>query len=630
MYMKRLLCLILTGCLLCAFSPPASARVNHGRLLRASADMAVNVPAFTPESVPAVSEAVSSPKESVENGEKPQAAETAMPEPVRSTDEPMEENEKPEEDPDIAASEPAPSETEAALDDGEGVVTPPPAQQPALVTSEAGTDETDLIPALSEADVAEAQITPADEAGHPGIAPDDSRLMDAETESVASEMEGQRIEPDQPPGMGYITYEFVVSGEVVHTQIIGDGDTLTQPATPDAPEGYYFSGWVDEEGRPFDAFGPQTVPAEENITIRLTAAFTPVLRAYFMSDINGGKVISTWETRACHGSVPMYELVVEKHQKLIGWTLEQGNPDGALVSFPHEIDRETRYYPVVHDAKWITFDTSGGLPLSPIGVIRGDTVHAPTPVRAGYTFLGWKNEHNEPVSMPCVVLEDMRLTALWKADDGISYCVVHLLENAEDSAYGTNEQIAPTQHLTGTAGSMTQAEAYDLGAQGFTVQQVEQKRIAGDGSTIVTVRYTRNVYQVLFYSTKSASAYAIPELTITAKHGANIEMLWPSMRFPQQYTSGWFVSLTKSTIQTCLSVMPVGGKSFWKREESGRYTVLFNYYVETLPGEKGAIEYQGKSLKLYKTDICCLFRKRNGQAQQLVAAKHTRVPSDVG
>ena len=155
--------------------------------------MAVNVPALTPESVSAVSEAVSSPKESVEKGEKPQAAETAMPEPVRSTDEPMEENEKPEEDPDIAASEPAPSETEAALDDGEGVVTPPPAQQPALVTSEAGTDETDLIPALSEADVAEAQITPADEAGHPGIAPDDSRLMDAETESVASEMEGQRI-----------------------------------------------------------------------------------------------------------------------------------------------------------------------------------------------------------------------------------------------------------------------------------------------------------------------------------------------------------------------------------------------------------------------------------------------------
>ena len=92
--------------------------------------------------------------------------------------------------------------------------------------------------------------------------------------------------------------------------------------------------------------------------------------------------------------------------------------------------------------------------------------------------------------MPCVVQEDMHLTALWKADDGIPYCVVHLLENAEDRAYGTNEQIAPTQHLTGVSGSLTQAAAYDLSAQGFTVQQVEQKHIAGDGSTIVSVRYT--------------------------------------------------------------------------------------------------------------------------------------------
>ena len=88
------------------------------------------------------------------------------------------------------------------------------------------------------------------------------------------------------------------------------------------------------------------------------------------------------------------------------------------MSFPHEIDSETRYYPVVHDAKWITFDTAGGLLLSPIGVIKGDTVNAPTPVRTGYTFLGWRDEQNEPVSMPCVVQEDMHLTALWKDDDG--------------------------------------------------------------------------------------------------------------------------------------------------------------------------------------------------------------------
>ena len=219
------------------------------------------------------------------------------------------------------------------------------------------------------------------------------------------------ILPDQPQEAGYVTYEFAAEDRVVEVQIVGDGEVLTQPATPEAPEGRRFTGWLDEEGRPFRSFGPQTVPAGQESVRRLTAAFVPVLRAWFMSDIDGGKVVSTWETEEEHGSVPMYLLGVEKHQKLIGWTLEKGNPDGALVAFPYPIERETRFYPVVRDAKWVTFDTLGGMPLAPAGVIQGERVDAPVPVRSGYTFLGWYDEQDEPVPMPCVVWQDMRLTA---------------------------------------------------------------------------------------------------------------------------------------------------------------------------------------------------------------------------
>lgn len=147
----------------------------------------------------------------------------------------------------------------------------------------------------------------------------------------------------------------------------------------------------------------------------------------------------------------------------------------------------------MRDAKWVTFDTLGGMPLAPAGVIQGERVDAPVPVRSGYTFLGWYDEQDEPVPMPCVVWQDMRLTARWEANTDTPYCVVHLLENAEDSAYSSNEEIAPTQRMTGTTGRLTRARAYDLSAQGFTVQQVEQSPIAGDGSTIVTIRYSRNV-----------------------------------------------------------------------------------------------------------------------------------------
>ena len=118
-----------------------------------------------------------------------------------------------------------------------------------------------------------------------------------------------------------------------------------------------------------------------------------------MSDIDGGKVVSTWEPEEEHGSVPMYLLGVEKHQKLIGWTLEKGNPDGALVAFPYPIERETRFYPVVRDAKWVTFDTLGGMPLAPAGVIQGRG--SMPPFRCVRAIPSWAGTTSRTSPCPC-------------------------------------------------------------------------------------------------------------------------------------------------------------------------------------------------------------------------------------
>lgn len=65
------------------------------------------------------------------------------------------------------------------------------------------------------------------------------------------------ILPDQPQEAGYVTYEFVVEDRVVEVQIVGDGEVLTQPATPEAPEGRRFTGWLDEEGARSGASAPR-------------------------------------------------------------------------------------------------------------------------------------------------------------------------------------------------------------------------------------------------------------------------------------------------------------------------------------------------------------------------------------
>ena len=328
----------------------------------------------------------------------------------------------------------------------------------------------------------------------------------------------------------------------------------------------------------------------------------PVLRAWFMSDIDGGKVVSTWEPEEEHGSVPMYLLGVEKHQKLIGWTLEKGNPDGALVAFPYPIERETRFYPVVRDAKWVTFDTLGGMPLAPAGVIQGERVDAPVPVRSGYTFLGWYDEQDEPVPMPCVVWQDMRLTARWEANTDTPYCVVHLLENAEDSAYSSNEEIAPTQRMTGTTGRLTRARAL----------RPERAGIYGAAGGAEPHRGRRQHHRhhplqpqcvpgaVLQRKERIGPPYRLADHHGQARRQHRNAL--PSIRYPDVFPTAWNVSPSGNVYQTCLSTMPVGGKSFWQISQSGRYAFAINYYLETLPGEAGTVTYQGRSLRLHKTD----------------------------
>ncbi|MEO1902729.1 MAG: InlB B-repeat-containing protein [Alcanivorax sp.] len=58
----------------------------------------------------------------------------------------------------------------------------------------------------------------------------------------------------------------------------------------------------------------------------------------------------------------------------------------------------------------VSFDTNGGEALNDLAVDFGDTIAAPTPTRAGYTFLGWQPAL--PETMPA---NDLSVTAQWQA-----------------------------------------------------------------------------------------------------------------------------------------------------------------------------------------------------------------------
>lgn len=211
-------------------------------------------------------------------------------------------------------------------------------------------------------------------------------------------------------------------------------------------------------------------------------------------------------------------------------------------------------------------------------------------------FNGWFTEAGAAADFAAIA-ENTTLVAGWKAGTA-SYTVIHFLENADDDGYSSKD----IETRTGATGSQTAAAAKSY--TGFTAQTITQATIAGDGSTIVKVYYTRNVYEVKFYNRQSNRWVENTSLRITAKHGANISDQWPTYNDSSTWsTTGSYDYWNglSGPYQVNIQTMPLGGASFYgPKTDSGSETAY--YYVEVLPGESGGQTYNGVSYKLHHKD----------------------------
>lgn len=242
---------------------------------------------------------------------------------------------------------------------------------------------------------------------------------------------------------------------------------------------------------------------------------------------------------------------------------------------------------------WLTFESNGGSYVAPAFYANGTTAKSPDePTKSGYTFAGWYTDKNLMTAANFGnITATTILYAKWREKGNTSYTVIHWLENADDDGYSYEE----SETKTGTTGGQTNAKAKSY--TGFTAQTITQETIKGDGSTIVSVKYTRNVYEVNFY-TKDSWRDDWKEDTskrITAKYGANISDKWPG--------GGWYVSppsMWSSTAQSNIDTMPLNGKNFYG-QQSGDTTYKADYYTEVLPGQPGTT-VGSHTYKLHHTD----------------------------
>lgn len=424
----------------------------------------------------------------------------------------------------------------------------------------------------------------------------------------------------------YYTYKFYHGEDLISTQIVKEGDTLYQPATPTTEEGKVFTGWYDKAGNPFTSFGTVGTIAE-NKTIKLTAKIEDGYYVYFKD--NTGRIIAT-ETGTTGQTIPFEDVsfAVGTDEAITGWYTDS-TLTNKVTSVTIENSNIT-LYAKVEKGYWITFESNGGSYVAPAFYANDKTAAAPDkPTKSGYTFDGWYTDEGlTKVADFGSITASTTLYAKWKETGNTSYTVIHWLENVDDDKFSFME----SETKTGITGELTKATAkksYD----GFNVRGIEQKTIAGDGSTIVNVYYERNVYTINFWPTNGSttlicvkkehthswwngcynlrgnltctkeehthdsSCYETRALyTITAKYGAYIGDQWPT----HNGSSTWATKKNGNTYQCNIDTMPLGGASFYgPKSDWGSETAY--YYVEVLPGESGTY-LNGVTYKLHHKD----------------------------
>lgn len=411
------------------------------------------------------------------------------------------------------------------------------------------------------------------------LADDDiQQINDAAVQAITpgSDVSVQSVVPDTG---AYRTYKFYSGETLLSEQIVKNGDTLYEPSVT-APAGKTFTGWD-----PKVTFGTVS-NVDKTETIQVDAQFEDGYHVYFKD--NNGRIIAT-KTGASGTEVSVADVnfPVGSDEAITGWYTDADcteKVESVIIG-----NADITLYAKVEKGYWLTFESNGGSYVAPAFYAKDTAAKAPDePTKSGYTFVNWYTDKDLMTAADfSTITATATLYAKWKENGNTSYTVIHWLENADDDGYSYKE----SETKTGTTGATTNATAKSY--QGFTAQTITQETIKGDGSTIVSVKYKRNVYEVKFYTQNSWRDDWKEDTSkrITAKYGANIRKQWPG--------GSWYVGPNSSTAQANLPVMPLGGKNFYGAVAEGNKPTY--YYVEVLPGDTGIYD-GGRYYALDHTD----------------------------
>ena len=559
----------------------------------------------------------------------------------------------PAEDTDEApAEEPAPApDAEAPAEDGEEA-TPSPAPAEEAAASPAPVTEAAEENTAAPAQDAEAAPTAARSISAPALRLAPLRRFSSVDTNDTNEPAETGDVSDAPPTPAPDTYHIRIN------YVFEDNTQAANPWTAKLAAGSSYSATVVSPA--IVGYAPDQANVEVKVTnidgdVAYKVTYKPsevnyTVRHYVQNTMDDGYTLADTATGKAFTNALVSSLG-DLSKKYDGcYSLLYDNTVRIAADGSTVIDiKYDRYYYLLN------FDLGGGYGVEPIYARYGAPVSVGTPAKAGYIFEGW--DKDLPKTVPA---HNDKFTATWR-EDKAGFTVVFWYENADPETDGTYKYSVAGTYKPADVASGTEVSSGDYMNQSFTgrdadhftynADKAETVTVAGDGSTVLNVYFTRNSYTLTFkggkvdftcskeehshtytdikyyafqgyrykggcypsdrYSTTtifgkeahthSNSCYTTSDLTITAKYQADIHSNFPIK--DGNDTIWWTVPSGCESFEYVhylgsIDTMPGENITFTKHaSESG---AKIYYYVETINGATGDTFHGGKNYKQYK------------------------------
>ena len=304
---------------------------------------------------------------------------------------------------------------------------------------------------------------------------------------------------------------FIVDGEVYSTLTVGGAKIIEMPQNP-TKEGDVFDGWFwdkDVWEKPFSVNSLLDSPLSSEMNVyckwksnTATSHKGVIFNSLFVDGHNVyGKVSNSMENFSFVNEITTtanvsYEVSLDENgtQKVEDKIVPLNIGYNAVYVTEMVYGEPVYIYTIIlyrRNLYEVIFNTDGGEIIESQMVEEDSLVEVPTePKKAGYTFDGWNFNLATPIT------DNLTITAKWVINTNTPYKIEYYLQNVENDNYSLST--AYSSNETGETNTTVSIEQ-PIEIHHFTFNSSHEENllsgnIAGDGSLILKMYYTRNVY----------------------------------------------------------------------------------------------------------------------------------------